>query len=137
MRLSKDKYFMDIAEMTARRSTCSRANVGAILVKNSRIIATGFNGSPASMEHCDDVGHLVDNKHCIRTVHAEANCILQAARLGVSVEGSVLYCTHKPCHNCCKLLINAGIYKIYYRNDYDDGYNSYYDKVLEMINFGD
>lgn len=135
MRPTKNKYFMDIAEMTAKRSTCSRANVGAILVKNSRIIATGFNGSPDTMEHCDDVGHLIKDKHCIRTVHAEANCILQAARIGISVEGSVLYCTHKPCHNCCKLLINAGIYKIYYKYDYDDGFNSHYESILDMVEF--
>jgi len=132
-RLTKYEYFMALAEMTAKRGTCDRALVGAIIIKNNRIIATGYNGSPEGTPHCDEVGHLIKNNHCVRTVHAEQNAIIQAAKMGISIDGANIYITHKPCHHCCKMLINAGIKKVYYRNDYDDGINNIYEDKLEFI----
>jgi dCMP deaminase len=132
-RLTRHDYFMSLAEMTAKRGTCDRALVGAVVVKNSRIIATGYNGSPEGMPHCDEVGHLMINNHCVRTVHAEQNAIIQAAKLGISIDGADIYITHKPCHHCSKILINAGIKKVYYRKDYDDGINDIYADKLEFI----
>ena len=132
-RINSNEYFMRIAELAATKATCDRAEVGAVLVKDGRIIATGYNGAPAGMSHCDDVGHLMKDKHCIRTVHAEINCIIQAAKFGISIEDSILYVTHRPCHNCCKVLINANIDKVYYRIDYNDSQNDIYKEKLEMV----
>lgn len=125
MRVTQDEYFMTVAIMTASRSTCPRATVGAILVKDKNIIATGYNGTPSGTKHCTDKGCDVVNEHCVATVHAEANCIAQAAKHGHSVKDSILYCTHKPCHNCMKLLINAGVLEVVYKTKYDDGRNDY------------
>ena len=102
----------------AERSTCDRAHVGAVLVRDKRILTTGFNGSPAGLPHCDDVGHLLVDGHCVRTIHAETNAIIQAALHGVSTKGATCYVTHFPCINCTKILINAGITRIVYLNDY-------------------
>lgn len=120
MRPSWNDYFMSIAKTVSTRSTCPRASVGAVLVKDNRIIAAGYNGAGAGMRHCTEVGHLMQNNHCIRAVHAEVNAVAQAARNGVSVEGAVLYCTHSPCYNCAKLLIACGIKEIHYDTFYDD-----------------
>ena len=117
-RLDRDEYFMQIAEVTAQRSTCSKLVVGAVAVKNNRIVCTGYNGSPAGMPHCSENGHLEVDDHCIATVHAEMNCICQAAKMGISLEGSVLYVTHIPCFNCLKHLINVGVDEVVYRHDY-------------------
>ena len=108
-RPSWDEYFMGIALQVARRSTCSRAHVGAVIVRDRRILTTGYNGAPSGLSHCDDVGHLLVDGHCVRTIHAEQNAIVQAGYLGVSVRGSILYVTHQPCLTCAKLIINAGI----------------------------
>ena len=119
---------MTIAEMVAKRSTCLRRHVGAILVKNKRILATGYNGAPAGLKHCEEVGCIRQNasipsgeRHELcRGLHAEQNAIIQAAYHGISIAGSTLYCTNKPCVICSKMLINAGIEKIFYKEGYDD-----------------
>lgn len=113
-----DNYFMKIAVTVAERSTCDRAHVGAVLVRDKRILTSGFNGSPAGLPHCDDAGHLLVEGHCVRTIHAETNAVIQAALHGVSTKGSTCYVTHFPCINCTKTLINAGITRIVYLNDY-------------------
>jgi dCMP deaminase len=118
MRPSWDDYFMKIAEDAATRSTCDRALVGAVLVRDKNIIATGYNGSPRGLEHCDDIGHLMVDGHCVRTVHAEGNSIIQAAVHGVSTQDATCYVTHFPCLICSKHLINAGIKRIVYRESY-------------------
>ncbi len=113
-------YFMNIARQSATRSTCDRKHVGAVIVRNKTILSTGYNGSIRGMAHCDDVGHQMEDGHCVGTVHAEANALIQAARNGVMIEGSELYTTASPCWNCFKLIANAGIRKIYYGEFYRD-----------------
>lgn len=120
MQPSIDEYFMMMAVIVSLRSTCCRALVGAVLTKDGRVLGTGYNGAPSKLEHCTDVGCLIVNNHCIRTVHAEVNAVINCARHGVSTEGSVLYCTHFPCFDCMKMLINAGVMGIVYLNDYID-----------------
>ncbi len=109
-----DEYFMSIAKIVATRGTCNRLQVGAVLVKNNRIIATGYNGAPPGMPHCDGPeGHQMEENHCIRTVHAEENCILQAAVMGgMSTIGATLYTTHSTCHHCFKALAVAGVARV-------------------------
>lgn len=119
-RASWDEYFMRIAKQVATRSTCDRKNVGAVLVRDRFILATGYNGSIPTLPHCDDVGHMMDDGHCVRTVHAEANAVCQAARNGVRIEGATLYVTASPCFNCFKLIANAGIRTIVYGEFYRD-----------------
>ncbi len=119
-RLSRHDYFMQIAELTAQRGTCDRAKVGAIAVKNNRIIASGYNGSPAKTEHCDEVGHLLLNGHCVRSIHAEMNIICQAAKQGISLQDTTLYVTHQPCFECLKHLINVGVLIVLYKYDKND-----------------
>jgi dCMP deaminase len=118
MRPSWDSYFMKIAEDVAVRSTCDRALVGAVLVREKHIISTGYNGSPANLEHCDDIGHLIIDGHCVRTVHAEVNAIIQAAVFGLATRDAMAYVTHFPCLACTKMLINARISRLVYRDDY-------------------
>lgn len=118
MRPPWNDYFMKIAEDVALRSTCDRAAVGAVLVKEKHIISTGYNGSPAGLEHCDEIGHLMVEGHCVRTVHAEVNAIIQAAVFGLATKEAVCYVTHFPCLNCTKMLINARISKLIYKNAY-------------------
>ena len=118
MRPDWDSYFMKIAHAVSERSTCDRAEVGCVLVLDKRILTTGFNGSPAGLPHCDEVGHLMVDGHCVRTIHAETNAIIQAALHGVSTRGATCYVTHLPCINCTKALINAGITRIVYEVDY-------------------
>ena len=114
-------YFCGITRAVATRAPCSRKAVGALLVKNKLIRATGYNGAPAGLRHCDHTGggDLL-NGHCARSTHAEQNAIVQAARHGISIEGATLYCTNNPCLNCTKLLINAGIKRIVYEDAYPD-----------------
>ncbi len=119
-RPSWDDYFMSITFQVAKRSTCDRAQVGAIIVKDRRILTTGYNGAPAGLPHCDEVGHLMINGHCVRTLHAEQNAIIQAALHGVGVEGGVIYVTHQPCLTCAKMIINAGIRRVVYAGHYPD-----------------
>jgi dCMP deaminase len=118
MRPTWDDYFIKIALTVAERSTCDRANVGAVLVRERRILTTGFNGSPSGLAHCETDGHLLVDGHCVRTIHAETNAIIQAALHGVSTRDATCYVTHFPCIICTKTLINAGISRIVYLNDY-------------------
>ncbi len=118
MRPDWDSYFMKIAAAVSERSTCDRAFVGCVLVRDKRILTSGFNGSPAGQEHCDEAGHLMVEGHCVRTIHAETNAIIQAALHGVSTNGATCYVTHFPCINCTKVLINAGINRIVYAESY-------------------
>ena len=124
MRPDWDSYFMKIAYAVSERSTCDRALVGCVLVLEKRILTTGFNGSPAGQDHCDQIGHLMVEDHCVRTIHAETNAIIQAALHGVSTRGSSCYVTHFPCINCTKALINAGITRIVYNIAYRADANS-------------
>jgi dCMP deaminase len=121
MRINSVDYFMDIAEAVSKRATCDRAHVGCVIVSGRRIIATGFNGSPSGMPHCDDVGHDIKDGHCIRTIHAEVNAILQCAIYGISIKNSpniVAFCNYMPCLNCIKMLVNVGIHKINFEKIY-------------------
>lgn len=117
-RLSWTEYFSLQAVIASSRSTCERAYVGAVIVKNKRVIATGYNGSVHSDDHCIDVGHHLIDGHCVRTVHAEVNAITQCAKYGIETDDSELFVTHFPCLNCTKSLIQAGIRKVNYLNDY-------------------
>jgi len=128
-RLSVHNYFMDIAKKVSERGTCNRKQVGCILVKDKRIIATGYNGSMSRADHCDDVDHLMEDGHCVRTVHAEINALAQCAKYGVSCNGAIAYCNTYPCWNCFKALVNAGIKNIYYSDSYDAQYK---DKVMKF-----
>ena len=112
------EYFMGIAVQVSGRSTCARKHVGAVIVRDRNILSTGYNGSIAGMPHCDDVGHIMDNNHCIATVHAEANAIIQAAKNGVMISGSSIYTTASPCWDCFKLIANGGIEKVYFGEFY-------------------
>lgn len=128
IRPSWDEYFMDVAGLVARRSTCLRRNVGAILVKDKRILATGYNGAPAGLKHCLDIGCLRQKLHIpsgerhelCRALHAEQNALIQASLYGISVKGSTLYATCQPCVICAKMLINAGINEIVIADGYPD-----------------
>ncbi|PZO96705.1 MAG: competence protein ComE [Streptococcus pyogenes] len=117
-RLSWEDYFMANAELISKRSTCDRAFVGAVLVKDKRIIATGYNGGVSDTDNCNEVGHYMEDGHCIRTVHAEMNALIQCAKEGISTAGTELYVTHFPCINCTKALLQAGITKITYKTAY-------------------
>jgi dCMP deaminase len=127
-RPSKDEYFMEIANVVARRSTCLRIHVGAVIVKNGRILSTGYNGAPYGFEHCLDIGCIREKQNVAhgtrhelcRAVHAEQNAIIQAALHGVSIEGSTVYCTHMPCILCTKMIINGRIERVVYQNEYPD-----------------
>jgi dCMP deaminase len=111
-RASRDEYFMAIALEVATRSTCDRKHVGAVIVRDKMILTTGYNGSIRGLAHCDDEGHLMEEGHCVRTVHAEANAIVQAACNGVRVSGADIYVTASPCFGCFKLIANAGLGRI-------------------------
>lgn len=131
-----DEYFMAIVDDVATRSTCCRRKVGAILVKDKRVIATGYNGGPTGLAHCLDIGCLRQKlgipsgqqHELCRGVHAEQNAIIQAARYGVHTDGSILYCTTQPCAQCTKMLLNAGVTEIVFREGYPDGL------ALELLN---
>jgi dCMP deaminase len=120
-RPSWDKYFLEIVKVVASRATCNRGRNGAVIAKNRRILTTGYVGSPIGLPHCDEVGHMLHDvvdengkisKHCVRTIHAEQNAILQAALHGVSTEGSTIYTKFEPCFVCAKMIINAGIKRV-------------------------
>ncbi len=127
-RPSWDDYFMSIAEQVATRSTCLRRQIGAVLVKDRRILSTGYNGVPSGLSHCEEVG-CIREQHNIpsgtrhefcRGLHAEQNTVIQAARHGISIDGATIYSTTHPCVQCTKILLNAGVKEIIYRNDYPD-----------------
>lgn len=123
-----DKYFMEITEMVATRTTCLRRGVGAVIVKENRILATGYNGAPAGVEHCLDIGCMREKNNIpsgerqelCRGIHAEQNAIVQAARFGVSLLDSTIYITTQPCITCAKLIINVGVKRVVYKNPYPD-----------------
>ena len=126
-RPSWHQYFLTITRQVAERSTCTRAKVGAVIVREKNILATGYNGSPAGLPHCTDVGCLVytsrtpsgeAEENCFRTIHAEINAIAQAAKNGASIRDADIYITHTPCIHCLKVLINTGIRRIFYEHDY-------------------
>ena len=119
-RSSWDTYFMDIARQVATRATCDRKHVGALLVRDRTILSTGYNGSIRGLPHCDEVGHMMENDHCVATVHAEANAIIQAARNGVGIDGATIYTTASPCWPCFKLIANSGCVRIVYGEFYRD-----------------
>jgi dCMP deaminase len=119
-RPSWDDYFMEITFQVARRSTCPRAAVGAVIVRNKRILTTGYNGSPTNLPHCTEAGCLMVDGHCVRTLHAEQNAIIQGALHGVNVSDSTIYVTHQPCLVCAKMIINAGIERVVYAGHYPD-----------------
>ncbi|HOD35680.1 MAG TPA: cytidine/deoxycytidylate deaminase family protein [Syntrophales bacterium] len=128
VRPSWDEYFMDIVALVARRSTCLRRDVGAVIVKDKRLLTTGYNGAPSGLRHCLETGCLREQMNIssgerhelCRGLHAEQNAIIQAAVHGVSIKGATLYCTSHPCAICLKMIINAGITTIVYREGYSD-----------------
>lgn len=127
-RPSWDEYFMAIAEQVGDRSTCLRRHIGAVLVKDKRILATGYNGVPSGLAHCDEVGCLREQRgipsgtqhELCRGIHAEQNAVIQAAKHGIAIDGAVVYTTHHPCVLCAKILINAGVREVVYREAYPD-----------------
>ncbi len=138
-RPSWDEYFMDVVRAVAKRATCDRGRTGCVIVKNKQILATGYVGSPAGQPHCDDVGHLMEDTihadgvkrpHCVRTIHAEQNAIIQAARNGVSIEDATIYCKLEPCPVCAKMLVNAGVKKVVCEKRYHAAGESR--KILDM-----
>lgn len=139
MRPSWDEYFMEIAEVVKKRSTCIRRQVGAIIVKDKQILTTGYNGAPKNLEHCQNIGCKREEMHIpsgerhelCRALHAEQNAIIQAAYNGVSIKDATLYVTTRPCVLCAKMCINAGIKKIIYKGDYPDDLSA---QLLEEAN---
>jgi dCMP deaminase len=132
-RPSWDEYFLEIMEKIGDRATCDRGRSGCVIVRNKRIMSTGYVGAPAGCAHCDDVGHEMQtvinedgtqSRHCIRTTHTELNAIIQAARFGVSTEDCVMYCNMTPCYTCAKAIINAGIKRVVAKYDYHAGKRS-------------
>lgn len=128
-----DEYFMEVARTIAKRATCDRGRSGCVIARNKQILVTGYVGSPVGLPHCDDVGHLFKQvtheggkvtNHCVRTVHAEQNAICQAARLGIPLEGSTLYCRMTPCRTCAMLIINCGIKRVVCEFKYHSGSES-------------
>jgi len=115
-----DQYFMQIAREVATRSTRDRKHVGAVIVRDKNILATGYNGSIRGLGHCDEEGHMLEDGHCVRTIHAEANAVIQAAKNGARIEGASIYVTASPCWGCFKMIANAGLTKIVYGEFYRD-----------------
>lgn len=139
-RPSWDEYFLDLADAVSKRATCDRGRSGCVIVRDKRILVTGYVGSPAGFAHCDEVGHEIKktihddgsvSEHCVRTVHAEQNAICQAAKLGVSIDGSTVYCRMTPCRTCAMLLINCGIKRVYCERKYQSGEES--EKMLKKV----
>ncbi len=133
LRPSWDEYFLKLADTVASRATCDRGRSGCVIVKDRQILVTGYVGSPRGLPHCDDVGHLMKKvihedgsvtQHCVRTVHAEQNAITQAARRGIALEGSTLYCRMTPCRTCAMLIINCGIERVVCERKYHAGAES-------------
>ena len=118
MRTGWDAYFLGIAHQAATRASCDRAKVGCVLVIDRQVIATGYNGSISGDVHCDEAGHLMEEGHCVRVVHAEMNAVAQAAKRGVSINGARAYVTHSPCWPCLKVLVNAGVKSVVYDEEY-------------------
>lgn len=119
-RPSWDEYFMELAQVVAKRSTCNRRSVGAVLVRDKRILTTGYNGSPPGQPHCTDEGCLMLDNHCVRAIHAEQNAIIQGALHGIDLRGSTCYVTSSPCVHCSKMLIAAGVTRIVFLDSYTE-----------------
>lgn len=134
-RIDWDEYYINIVKMVSTRSTCPRLRTGALIVKDNKIIGSGYNGAPKKMEHCDDVGCLIVEGHCIRTVHAEQNALLQA---GTEAKNATMYCLGIPCPICYKLCIQAEIKKIIYTTDYRKELSEYWinNGGVELIKYG-
>lgn len=129
-RPSWDEYFMEIAKLVSTRATCQRRSVGALIVRDKQIVCTGYNGAPRGLPHCPPDGPDKDwpdgcmrAGHCIRSLHAEQNALLQAAKIGVSCDGATMYVTCQPCNMCAKMIINAGIARVIYEGDYPDEFS--------------
>ena len=125
-----DEYFMHLSREVATRATCDRGRAGCVIVKDKRLMTTGYVGSPVGLVHCDDEGHDMRkmvredgtiSKHCVRTIHAEQNAICQAARFGIRLEGATLYCKFEPCYTCAKMIINVGIKRVVCEKRYHAG----------------
>ena len=117
-RISWDQYFMNVARVVSSRATCPRKYVGAVIVRDRTILSTGYNGSIRGLPHCDEAGHMMEGNHCVATIHAEMNAVIQAARNGVRIEGAAIYITASPCWSCFKAVANAGITRICYGEFY-------------------
>ncbi|AMB99204.1 competence protein ComE [Aerococcus urinaehominis] len=129
-RIPWDQYFMAQSVLLSSRSTCQRLMVGATIVRDKRVIANGYNGSVSGDDHCLDHGCYMEDGHCLRTIHAEMNALLQCAKFGVQTAGAEVYVTHFPCLQCTKMLIQAGITKIYYLHDYHN--HPYAQKLIKQ-----
>jgi dCMP deaminase len=119
-RVSWDEYFMNIAKVIATRATCDRKHVGAVIVRDRTILSTGYNGSIRGTPHCDEIGHMMEDGHCVRTIHAEINAVIQAAKNGTAIEGATIYVSASPCWNCFKAIGNAGIRRVVFGEFYRD-----------------
>ena len=133
VRPSWDEYFMELARAAAKRATCDRGRSGCVIERNNQILVTGYVGSPKGLPHCDDVGHQMktltnedgsQSQHCVRTAHAEQNAIVQAAKLGIAIDGGTLYCKMTPCAVCAKMIINSGIIRVVCEKKYHAGEES-------------
>ncbi len=133
IRPSWDDYFMEIARTVAKRATCDRGRSGCVIARDKQILVTGYVGSPKGLAHCDDIGHQMKTvthedghttQHCVRTCHAEQNAIVQAAKIGVAIDGGTLYCKMTPCSACAKMIINAGIRRVVCEKKYHAGAES-------------
>jgi len=122
-----DEYFLELIQVVGRRGTCDRGRSGCVVVRDKQILSTGYVGAPIGVDHCDDIGHQMhtvineegkESQHCVRTAHAEANAIAQAARNGIALKDSILYCKMVPCYTCAKMIINAGIVRVVALKDY-------------------
>ncbi|CAN1538830.1 ComEB Deoxycytidylate deaminase [Fimbriimonadaceae bacterium] len=145
-RPSWDAYFMQIAHLVATRATCPRRSVGALIVKDRHILATGYNGAPSGLPHCPEDGGVNDwpkgclrAGHCIRSLHAEQNALLQAAKFGISCDGATMYVTCQPCNACAKMVINGGINRVIYEGDYPDDFSKelFRESKMEVLRFRD
>lgn len=128
-----DQYFTKFAEVAATRATCNRLKVGAVIVVDRQVVATGYNGSPPGQPHCLDAGCDVEDGHCVRTIHAEMNAIAQSARRGVKIDGATIYTTAAPCWNCLRVLLNSGIKRYCYVAEYRcEGKN--WERIKDAVN---
>lgn len=147
-RISWDEYFMRICHLVSERSTCTHRKVGAVIVRENRILATGYNQPPSGFPHCDSIGCIRDdlripsgrNQEVCYGLHAEQNALMQAAKFGIPTNGATIYVTTKPCSVCARLIINAGIVRVVYFSDYPDPLTDYFFKTckisMELLNFG-
>jgi len=134
MRQSWHEYFLTLAKHVATRATCDRLHAGCVIIKDKRILSTGYNGSLPGADHCDDVGHLLINDHCVATEHAERNAVANAARAGVSTLGGTAYVTHTPCWDCIKHLAAAGVVEIIYAKEYPNAAGTHPPNIKHILN---